>query len=96
MQGEFGKTRQVVVIARVANAEQHHHWIGQHPAGHECQRLPRRSIDPLRVVDDADGGTVRAGFAKECEDGQPHQEPVGCVALAEAQRDFERISLRHW
>ena len=60
----------------------------------ERQRLCRGRIEPLRVVHDADEGSVFRGVGEQTQDRQADEEPVRRVAVAQTERGAKRIALR--
>ena len=68
--------------------------VGLQPAGHECKRLERFSIDPLGVIDDAQksalGGTVR----KQGQGGKTDEEWIRNGMAGQSKCGIQSVSLR--
>jgi hypothetical protein len=47
-----------------------------HPPGDERERLRRGTVDPLRIVDDAQERPLRRDLGQQAQHGQPHQKSV--------------------
>ena len=69
--------------------------VGGQPPGHEPQRLRRRLVQPLLVVDQADQRSFPGHLREQAQHGQPDQEPVRRRPGGQAERDPQRILLRH-
>ena len=60
--------------------------VGRQPASHEPQRLCRRPVEPLLVIDHADQRVLGGHLRQQAEHGQPHEEPVRRRTRGEAER----------
>ena len=63
------------------------------PAAREQQRIPRRSVQPLGIVDQAEQWTVTGDFGEQCQSGQPGQEPVHARCFGQTERGAQRPRL---
>ena len=68
--------------------------VGRQPPRHEPQRLRRRLVQPLLVVDHADQRPLPGHLRQQAQHGQPDQEPVRRRAGGQAERGPQRIALR--
>ena len=82
------------LAGRLAHGEDQPDRLRAQPARHERERLRRRRVEPLRVVDDADQRPLLRRVGQQAQDRQPDEEPVRRVAVAQAERRAERIALR--
>jgi hypothetical protein len=73
---------------------QHEHRVGQQPAAGECQRLGRRPVEQVGVVDDQPERAVLAPPDQQAEHRGPDREPVRHGAGPQRQRDAEGLRLR--
>jgi hypothetical protein len=84
-------------VARLARCEHERDPLPQQAASHERERPRRRTIEPLRVVDDAQERPVLRSLGQQAEDRQPDQERirrgVGGVRN-QSERDAKRLVLR--
>jgi hypothetical protein len=83
-------------VARLAHREHDRDPLRQQPARHERERARRRTIEPLRVVDDAQEGLLLGSFGQHAEDGQSDEEAIRGLARSEPERDGKRLALRVW
>ena len=68
--------------------------IGRQPPRHEPQRLHRRPVQPLLVIDHADQRPLGGHLREQSKHRQTDQEPVRRRTGAEAERDPQRVALR--
>ena len=68
--------------------------LGQQPARHERQRLRRRAVQPLGVVDQADQRLLAPDLGQQPEQRQADQEAIRRRARAQAERGAQRVALR--
>jgi len=71
------------------------HRIGREAAGDKPQGLRRSPVKPMLVIDHADQWPFRGYLRKQAQHGQSDQEPVRCRTGTDAQRDPDRVTLRH-
>jgi hypothetical protein len=83
---QLGETGQLVLVAGPAHHEHQGQRLGQQPAGHEAERLRRRPIEPLGVVDQAHERLVAGRLRQQAQQRQPDEEAVGRLAGPQAQR----------
>ena len=80
--------------ARIAGREHQPHRVGAQPPRREPQRLRRRPIQPLLVVDHADQRPFPGHLRQQAQHRQPHQKPVRRRPGGEAERGPQRLALR--
>ncbi len=85
----LGETRERPVLGAVTHGEDERHGLGQQPSPHEPQDLCRGTVEPLRVIDEAQQRALRRHLRQQRERGQGDQEPVGRIAGRQAQRDAQ-------
>jgi hypothetical protein len=90
---ELRKSSQRLGIAWLADREHQADRLSQHAARHEAKRLRRGSVEPLRVVHDADDRSLLGLLGEQAEHCQAHQEAIRGLATAQAECCHERISL---
>jgi hypothetical protein len=90
---ELRQARQHAVFARFADGEQARHPLGEQPACHESERLHRRAVEPLGVVDEAQQGLFLGDLRQEAECRETHQEAVGSGSGHGTERDAQRALL---
>ena len=73
-------------VAWLTRSEQHHHRLRQHPPRHERQRLRRRLVQPLRIVNDAQKRPLLRHLRQQAQHRQTNQEPVGHRTGAQPKR----------
>ena len=61
-------------VARLARREHERDLLRQQAAGHERERARRRTIEPLRVIDNTQERSLLGGLGQQAEDRQPDQE----------------------
>ena len=74
----------------LARREQQDYAIGLESPRRERERVGRRPVQPLRVVDDADERFLLGGVSEEAEHGGADQEAIPCGRPREAERSGER------
>jgi hypothetical protein len=80
---------------RLADGEHDTDTLGEQAPRDEGQRLYRRLVEPLSVVDDAEQWPVLGHHRQQTQDGQSDQEPVRRTAGAVPERDGQRLPLRN-
>ena len=80
-------------VAALARAEQHHDALGVESPGDEQQRVGRRRVEPLRVVDQAQDRAALRQLGDERQAGGRDQEAVA-GAVGEPERALQRAGLR--
>lgn len=88
-----GQLVQLGQAARLAHREHEGDRLGRDPAGQEGQRLGRRLIQPLCVVDDAQERAFPHGLHQESQRRDADQERIGCAGV-EAESDLQRLAVR--
>ena len=81
------------LLARLPCCEHEPHRLGQQPASDERERQRRGLIQPLRVVDDAEQGTLLGHLGDQAQHGQADEEPVRGGARAEPEHDLHGLTL---
>ena len=80
-------------VAQLARREHERDPLRQQAASHERERARRRTVEPLRVVDDAQERLLLGGLGQQAEDRQPDEERIRRRSGAEPERDAERVAL---
>ena len=78
---------------RRPHGEHHRDPLGAQPARGEHQRLRRRRVQPVGIVDQADDGQLGRGRREQPERGGPDRQPVGRRSGRHRQRVLERLTL---
>ena len=91
---ELWQPGQLAVDRRGSRREDHRHRFRQQAAGHEGQRLRRRAIEPLRVVDHADQRLRAGAIGEQPEHGQGNEEPVRHRSGLQPERRADGLTLR--
>jgi hypothetical protein len=96
LQAQLGQPRERVDVAAavVPHGEHERQLLRRYSPRHEGEDLRGRLVQPLRVVDQAQQRRVLGDLGQQVQGGQPHQEPVGCGALALSERHVQCVSLR--
>ena len=82
------------LAGRLAHGEHQPDRLRPQTARHERQRLRRRAVEPLRIVDDADQRPLLRRVGQQAQDRQADEEAIRGVALAQTERGAERLALR--
>ena len=80
-------------VAQLPRREHERDLLRQQAAGHERKHPRRRTIEPLRVVDDTQQRLLLGSLGQQAEDRQSDQERVRSRPGTEPERDAERIAL---
>ncbi len=80
-------------IGRIPHCEDHPDALRGEAPGDERQRLRRRGVDPLRIVEDAEKGRRLSHLREEAEHGETDEEPIRGLAGARPERRAERLLL---
>ncbi len=78
---------------RRPHGEHHRDPLGAEPARGEHQRLRRRRVQPVDIVDQADDGQLGRCRREQAERGSPDRQPVGRRAGRHRQRVLQRLTL---
>jgi hypothetical protein len=78
----------------LADREDHGDGVRVQPAGHECERVSRFTIQPLSVVDQAEQRLPGGLVGQQAQGGQADQEPVRSRAFPQAEGQLQRGALR--
>ena len=92
--GQLRQPSQDVIADTGAGRAHQRDLLGQQAAGHEPEDLRGGVVEPLGVIDDADQRLGLGDLGQQRQGGQPDQEPVRGVPLAQPERRAERIALR--
>ena len=76
-----------------ADRDEHEHRVHQQPSCHERQGLRGGGVEEVGVVDHQPEGSGLRGPGEEGERRRGHGEPVDRAALAQGERDPERLRL---
>ena len=79
--------------ARLARREHDRDPLRQQAPGNERERACRRTIEPVRVVDEAQERPLLGGLRQQAEHREPHEERIRRLAGAQPERDGERFAL---
>ena len=82
------------LAARLAHGEDQPDRLRTETARDERQRLRRGHVEPLRIVHDADERSLLRDVREQTQDRQADEEPIRRVAVAQTERDAQRIALR--
>ncbi|HMJ37474.1 MAG TPA: hypothetical protein VK501_26450 [Baekduia sp.] len=80
-------------VAERARREHQCDPLSQQAASHEGEGARRCTIEPLRVIDDAEERLLLGGLRQQAKDRQPHEEGIRRRACAESEGDGERVAL---
>jgi hypothetical protein len=83
-------------LLTLAHREQNGSRIGNEPFHGEDERIARRDVDPLGVVDDDEERARFGGGGQQAQRGGANREAVLRPRLAEAQGALERLRLLRW
>jgi hypothetical protein len=78
------------------HGEQHHDALGLQAPRDEEQRLERRLIEPMRVVDDAQQAAFLRRLGEQAEQRDRGEEAVADGRRLEPERGGERMALLRW
>ena len=92
--GELWQPLEVTLAARLAHGEDQPYRLRTETARDEREPLCRGRVEPLRVVHDADEGSVFGDVGEQTQDRQADEEPIWRIAVAQAERGAKRIALR--
>ena len=88
------QTRKLTILVRLARGKGDDDGFRGEAARHEAEDLQRSSIEPLRVIDDADDRQPFGGIGEQGEDGEADEEAVRGGRSPLAESSGERIPLR--
>jgi hypothetical protein len=91
---ELRQPLEVPLAARLARGEDEPDRHCTETARDERQRLCRGRVEPLRVVDDADQGSVFRDVGEQTQDREADAKPIRRIAVAHTERGAQRIALR--
>ena len=80
-------------VAQLARREHERDPLRQQAAGHERERSRRRTIEPLRVIDDTEERPLLRGLGQQAENRQSDEERIRSLPSAEPERDAQRLAL---
>ncbi len=94
-QAQHGQTGRPEAARLLLPGREHHgQALRLDPAGGEHQRLGRRVVQPVRVVDDAQDRLLLRGLGQQAQHGERHEEPLLVAALFQAERAPQCPGLR--
>ena len=73
----------------IADSEQQQDALGLQSACDECQRVGRRTVEPLRIVDDAQHRLCLGDVGEQAQDAERHQESFVAAPRAHTERRFD-------
>ena len=88
------KPRQLMFVAGCTHREHQPDPLRQQAARNERERLRGDSIEPLRVIDEADQRRFLGHLGQQAEHRQPDEEAVRRLPRPQAKRRAKRIALR--
>ena len=80
-------------LDRLPRREDHRDLLGQKAAGHERQHTRRRTVEPLRIVDDTEERLLVGRLRQQVEDREPDEERIRRPARAQPERNFQGVAL---
>ena len=80
-------------VAQLASREHERDPLRQQAAGHERERARRRTIEPLRVIDDTQERPLLGSLGQQAEDRQSDQERIRSRSGAQPEGDAKRVAL---
>jgi len=85
------------VIAKAGpNRESEHHAFSQQTASDELEDLPRRLVEPMGIVDDADQRPLFRDVGEERQGREPDEKTIRHAPSGQAKDGRERVALRRW
>ena len=76
VQLQLGEPGELVGPGRIARGERQDDRFGLQPAADESEHLRRDPVEPLRVVDQAEEGTILGGVGQQAERREADEEPI--------------------
>jgi hypothetical protein len=80
-------------VAQLSRREHERDLLRKEPARHKGDGSLRRTVEPLRVIDQAQERLLLGGLGKQAQDRQPHQETIRRWPSTEPERDAQRVVL---
>ena len=80
-------------VDRLPRREDHRDLLGQEAAGDERKHARGCTVEPLRVVDDAEERLLLGGLRQQVEDREPDEERIRRPSGAQPERDLEGVAL---
>ncbi len=91
---QLGQPLELVPALRLAQREHDPHSFRQESSRNECERLRGDSVEPLRVVDDAQERLLLGCVGQQAEGRQPHEEPIRRGTSTQPECRVQRVALR--
>ena len=91
--GSAGREPRTASASPSLAAKQDHDALRAQTPGHEQQRVRRRGVDPLHVVDQADDGPLLGELGQQGEAGGRDQEPALAARLGKPEGPAQRVGL---
>ena len=88
---ELGKARKIA--NGIADREDQRDPFGKQSSRDERERLGRRTIEPLCVVDEAEQRLLLGGVREKTENREPDEKRVRRRAVGQSEGDAERVTL---
>jgi hypothetical protein len=92
--GELGQPPEPGRIGTVARGEHHPDRLCEEATGDEGQGPGRGTVEPVRVIDEADEGALLSHLGQHAEHRQADEEAVRWVAGGQPERLLQRVALR--
>jgi hypothetical protein len=91
---EAGRRERMEVV--IAGGDQQHDPLGLEPSGGEGERVGRRLVEPLGIVDQADQRPLLGHLREQAQRAHTDQEPVGAFGGGEPEGALEGGRLGTW
>ena len=80
-------------VAELASREHERDLLRQQAAGHERERARRRTIEPLRVIDETQERPLLRSLRQQAEGRESDQERIRSLSGTQPEGDAKRIAL---
>ena len=80
-------------VAQLASREHERDLLRQQATGHERERARRRTVEPLRVIDDTSERPLLRSLGQQAEGRQSDQERIRRLSGTQPEGDAERVAL---
>ena len=95
-QVHFRQPGEGIGLVPVADPDEECDRLAVKTAGHECQRLSRSLVEPLRVINQAEKRLALGPTGQQTKHGKADQEPVRRWSGAQTEGDAQRGRLGLW
>ena len=93
---QFGQALELRRRTGLTDREQHGDGFRVQPARGDGQRLGRRLVEPLGVLDDAQQRLLLGDVGQEAEHGEADQKAIRCGARGQPEGGAQRVALGPW